>query len=175
MNFLNKINKKSLLYAVNVLVASSICWIGLVRLGIANPLWAIITVILVSDPDLSTILTLSKMRVINTLVGCAFGIVALMAFGYNPWISFCAAALIVVIVTSIENYPANWRLTPVTVFIVMNASKDAANHHDELKYALMRAGEILSGCLVALGVAFVQVKSTVFIRSRMESYKRHWE
>lgn len=169
------INKKSLIYAVNIFLGSCICWYSLTHLGLPDPMWAIITVILVSDPDLSTLMTLSKMRVINTLVGCVAGFVCLLAFGYNPWISFCAAAIVIIVITSLENYPANWRLTPVTIFIVMNASKNATTYHEEVMYSVMRAGEILFGCIIALIVSYTQVKLTLFARSRMESWKHHWE
>lgn len=172
---LNVINKKSLVYAVNIFIGSCICWGALTRLGLPDPIWSIITVILVSDPDLSTLMTLSKMRVINTIVGCVFGMICLLAFGYNPWISFCAAAVIIIVITSLENYPANWRLTPVTVFIVMNASRSATTYYEEVMYSIMRAGEIISGCIVALCVSYAQVKLTLFARSRMESWKHHWE
>ncbi len=154
------ITSKSLLYPFNILIGSAICWYGLVLVGISNPIWSIITVILVSDPDLTTAITLARVRVINTIVGCVAALVSLLAFGYSPWSSFLTAAVIVLVVTSVEHYPANWRLTPVTVVIVMDASRKAMTYHDEMFNAIARAGEIAAGCAVALIIAMAQIKLT---------------
>ncbi|HEU5047907.1 MAG TPA: FUSC family protein [Rickettsiales bacterium] len=160
------LTSKSVLYSVNILLGSIICWYSLSWLGMQDPIWSIITVILVSDPDLSTAITLARMRVINTIVGCAVGLITLLIFGYNPLVSFFAASLIVFVITCIEGYPANWRLTPVTVIIVMAASRDAVTYHDEIYYAVARAGEIVAGCLVSLSIAITQVKAVTLVRHK---------
>jgi len=152
------LSKKPVIYALKTFLGAVICWYGLVLAGINNPLWAVITVVIVSDPDLSTAKTLAKMRVINTLVGCFAGLAALILFGYSPFICFLTMAATILIITSIGSYPSNWRLAPVTIIILMNAGMTATNRQDEVKFALIRAGEISIGCFVALILALAYTK-----------------
>jgi len=150
-----RFTKESLFYSAKTLLGAGICWYGLRISGVNNPIWAVITVIIVSDADLSTTATLAKTRVINTVVGCISGIIGLSLFGYTPLICLLTAAATVLLVTSIEHYPANWRLAPVTVVIVMDAGRQAVGKESEIFYALTRAGEIGLGCVVALYLALI--------------------
>jgi len=148
------LTQKSLLYAVKTLLGAGICWYALAWLGVDNPIWAVITVIIVSDADLSGTATLAKARVINTAVGCASGVLSLLFFGYSPLICLLTAAVTVLFVTSLQYYPANWRLAPVTVVILMDAGRQAVDKQAAILYALMRTVEIGAGCVVALFLAF---------------------
>ena len=152
------IPQKSLLYASKTFLGGAICWYGLQALGMAHPIWAVITVMIVSDPDLTTTRTLVAARIINTLVGCAAGLTAMLVFGYSPLVSIMAAAVTVLLITAIKDYPTNWRLAPVTVVILMDAGRLASNHRDEITYALLRAGEITIGCCVALFLAMLYTR-----------------
>jgi len=145
---------KPVIYAIKTLIGGMICWYGLLIFGVSNPIWAIITVVIVSDPDLTTAISLARMRVINTIVGCTIGLLCMVFFGYGTMLCLLAMAFTVFLVTSIDRYPVNWRLAPVTVVILMNAGKDAVSRHEEIRLALMRAGEIGFGCVVALGLAY---------------------
>lgn len=148
------LTQKSLFYSAKTFLGAAICWYGLAWLGVANPIWAVITVIIVSDADLSGTATLAKARVINTAVGCASGIVSLLLFGYSPLICLLTAAVTVLFVTSLQYYPANWRLAPVTVIILMDSGRQAVGKETSILYALMRTAEIGVGCIVALLLAF---------------------
>jgi len=145
--------KKSVLYASKTFVGAFLCWYGLTALGLKDPIWAVITVIIVTDPDLKTTKMLAKTRAINTAVGCVFGLMSLLIFGYVPWICLTTAALTVFVITLIEHYPSNWRLAPVTVVILMDAGRTAANRQDVMIYAMTRMLEIGAGCIVALSLA----------------------
>jgi len=145
--------KKSLLYASKTFAGAALCWYGLVAFGMKDPIWAVITVIIVSDPDLKTTRMLAKTRAINTAVGCFFGLTSLLIFGYVPWICLLTAAVTVLAITLIEHYPSNWRLAPVTVVIIMDAGRQAAGRQDEMTFAIMRMIEIGVGCAVALLLA----------------------
>lgn len=152
------LRQKAVIYASKIFLASVICWYSLSWAGVANPIWSVITVLVVSDPNLSTTLGLSKVRAINTIVGCAFGITSIFLFGYSPLITITTAALTVLFVNGVSRYPANWRLAPVTVVILMDAGRLADNHAAELYYAWMRVSEIAVGCIVALGLAGIYTK-----------------
>jgi len=148
------LTQKSLFYAAKTLLGAGICWYALMWCGVANPIWAVITVIIVSDADLSGTAALAKARVINTAVGCLSGIVSLLVFGYSPMICLLTAAITVLFVTSLQYYPANWRLAPVTVIILMDAGRQAVGKEEAILYALLRTAEISVGCVVALVLAF---------------------
>ncbi|RCS23625.1 FUSC family protein [Phyllobacterium salinisoli] len=145
--------KKALVYASKMLLGAAICWYGLLAMGVADPVWGVITVLIVSDPDVATALDLAKVRTINTAVGCTVGLATMLIFGYSPEASLVAIALTVISIMMIDHYPANWRLAPATVFIVMDAGRLAATQHQEISYAMMRMLEIAVGCGVALALA----------------------
>lgn len=147
--------QKAFLYASKALIGCVIAWYGLQSLGIDNPIWAVITVMLVSDPDFNTTRELAQARIINTIIGCAVGLSMLLVFGYSPQLALVAMALTVLIVTSIPQYPTNWRLAPVTVLILMDAGRLAANHTQEVHYALLRGAEIGVGCVIAMILALI--------------------
>lgn len=146
---------RALLYASKVTIAALICWYGLRALGIADPVWAVITVMLVSDPRLETAVELARVRTINTTVGCLVGMAALLPFGYAPVVAIVAAAATIVVIMMIERYPPNWRLAPATVVIVMEAARGATTYSDEIGYALLRMAEIGAGSLVAMALAAI--------------------
>lgn len=150
--------QKSFLYASKTLLGSAICWYGLSWCGIQNPLWSVITVLIVSDPDITTTITLARVRVINTIVGCAMGLLSLLVFGYSPLTALLTAAFTVLIITSAKFYPTNWRLAPVTVMILMDTGRQTVEHEQNIRYALMRAGEIGVGCAVALLLALLYTR-----------------
>lgn len=152
------LTQKSLLYASKIFIGALACWGILLLVGISNPLWAIITVVLVSDPDLSTARTLVIARVINTIVGCTVGFATLASFGFTLPVAIATITLLVLLITSIENYPANWRLAPVTVLILLDASRVAATTQQEVHFALLRAIEIGVGSLVALVLALLYTR-----------------
>lgn len=152
------LTQKSLLYASKIFLGALACWGLLLVCGIDNPLWAIITVVLVSDPDLNTARTLVITRVVNTIVGCTVGFAALSVFGFTLPVAIATITLLVLLLTSIKNYPANWRLAPVTVLILLDASRIAENAAQELHFALLRAIEIGVGSLVALLMAIVYTR-----------------
>ena len=147
--------KKALIYASKTLLGGLICWYGLLCLGIDNPIWAVITVIIVSDADIQATLNSATARTINTTVGCAVGLATMLLFGYSPQAGVVAAGFTVFIVLLIHRYPSNWRLAPATVVILMDAGRLAADYHQGLFYALLRFGEIVVGCAVAIALAWV--------------------
>lgn len=154
------VNHKPIAYASKVFLASLICWYGLVAFGIPNPIWAVITVMVVSDPSLTTTWGLARVRAINTIVGCIFGLGSILLFGYSPLIMIVTASVTVMFVNLLSRYPVNWRLAPVTVLILMDAGRLAETHAEEFHYVMLRLSEIAVGSIVALALAGVYTKLT---------------
>lgn len=146
--------KISVAYVIIILLGTTISWVGLTWMGIANPIWAVISVVLVSDPDSTATKQLVRTRVINTLVGCFLGLLSLLLLGYQPAVIIITVALTTLLVTTIKHYPANWRLAPATVIILSDAAHQAVGHSEQFYFALLRAGEIAFGCSIAVILSY---------------------
>ena len=62
--------KNALVYIIKILCGSLILWYGLPLLGFEEPYWAMISLIIVTDPDMNLARANFKARLINTLTGC---------------------------------------------------------------------------------------------------------
>jgi uncharacterized membrane protein YccC len=142
-------------YAVRILAGTTIAWLTLARFKNVDPLWAIISVVIVSEPELQTAMLAFKSRTANTLIGGAVGLVFLFVLGPAVWSILLAMAVSVVICTSFIRVPLSWRIAPVTVALVMTPS--VLNHSTSagLSIALRRTGEVLFGSAVAVCVSLV--------------------
>ena len=145
----------SLAYALKIALATLLVWPGLTLIGIDHPIWAVVTIAAVSDPDLSAAKKLVVNRITNTLAGCAVAMFTVVLFGATLISMVGALAVSVLLVTSIKNYPANWRLAPITVAILMGGATDSANQQTALHLAWLRASEIICGSLAALLMAWL--------------------
>lgn len=141
-------------YAVNIFFATTVLWIVVKVYGDANPIWAISSMVATSDPQLRQSLTTFKGRLINTLVGCAIGLV-FIAFGHTEWQLPAALALSVLVSSYVVRVQTMWRQAPITAAIVVAGS---LQHHDKLgalQQGAVRVGEVLFGCLVGIASAWL--------------------
>lgn len=144
------LNYKGLSYALRILLGCIIVWITLSCFNDSRKVWALISVIVVSEPDYQAIRNASISRVINTIVGCLLGLLFVYAFGIHVWSLMAGITVAVVLATSFNKYPSSWKLAPVTVIIVMMpALVENATVKDAMTVALLRTGEVLFGCFVA--------------------------
>ena len=134
---------------------------------ISQKIWALISVIIVSEPDFETIRKTMSARIINTVAGCVIGLVFIYAFGATQWSMLSGVALAVFISTSFKNYPASWKLAPVTVVIVMIKSVvDNAVLKDAESLAVERTLEVLYGSFVAFILGWI---ASMFIKQQIVS------
>lgn len=141
-------------YAANIFVATTVLWIIVKVYGDSNPVWAISSMVATSDPQLRQSLTTFKGRLINTLVGCAIGLL-FIAFGHTEWQLPTALALSVLVSSYVVRVPTMWRQAPITAAIVVAGS---LQHHDKLgalQQGAVRVGEVLFGCLVGIASAWL--------------------
>lgn len=153
-------SSKSPFYVSRIVLGCTIVWASLYFLPDEKKLFALISVIVVTEPDVSLLLAAVRSRIINTLTGCSLG---LLFIYISPtfFSMLIAIAISVVISTSFKKYPASWKLAPVTVVLVMiSAIAEDITLNKALEIALSRTGEILYGSLVAvllgIGVNFVR-------------------
>lgn len=144
-------------YALNIFVATTVLWVVVKVYGDTNPIWAISSMVATSDPQLRQSVATFKGRLINTLVGCAIGLV-FVALGHSEWQLPAALALSVLASSYVVRVPTMWRQAPITAAIVVAGS---LQHHDRLRAlesGAARVGEVLFGCLVGIATAWLMAR-----------------
>jgi uncharacterized membrane protein YccC len=152
--------KNALVYIIKIVCGSLILWYGLPPLGFEEPYWAMISLIIVTEPDMNLARANFKARLINTLTGAAAACISLLLFGPTFHAMLIAMVVTVAIAMLWQNYPSNWRLGPITVVILLSAAFTGSGVHEELHLALLRVTEVIVGSIVALlqGAVYVQVQ-----------------
>ena len=141
-------------YALNIFVATTVLWYVVKVHGDANPIWAISSMVATSDPQLRQSITTFKGRLINTLLGCAIGML-FIALGHTEWQLPTALALSVLASSYVVRVQTMWRQAPITAAIVVAGS---LQHHDRmaaLQSGATRVGEVLFGCVVGIATAWL--------------------
>jgi len=148
-NFINP-RKNALVYLIKILSGSLILWYGLRACGLPEPYWAMISLIIVTEPDMIVAKANFRARLINTISGAIIACLCLVIFGAT-FLSLLIALTTAVLVAMLwQNYPSNWRLGPATVVILMSAAFAGGGLHEELHLALLRVSEVIAGSTVAL-------------------------
>ena len=150
-------SRNALLYVFRIVLGCLIAWWVLGLFHIDKREWALISVIIVSEPDFVNLRANTISRVINTLSGCTVGLIFLLVTGVNFTSMIIGVGASVLVSTSFPKYPSSWKLAPVTVVIIMVPSVlEHASLSVALQTALIRSGEVLEGCVVAflLGLLF---------------------
>jgi len=142
-------------YAVRILAGCIIVWFILERLNHRNSLWAVISVINVTEPELSAAFLAFKSRIVNTLVGCTVGLSFLYLLGPSHWSILLGIIVSVTICTSFIRVPGSWRVAPVTVAILMTPSVLGGGRAAGLATAIDRTEEVLLGSAVALLITYI--------------------
>lgn len=143
-------------YTFRILLGCIIVWVTLSYFQDARKIWALISVIVVSEPDYQAIRNASITRVLNTIVGCSIGLLLVWAFEVHVWSLMAGIAIAVLVGTTFNKYPSSWKLAPVTVIIVMMPSlTENAALKDAMTVALSRTAEVLFGCLVAFMLSLI--------------------
>lgn len=143
----------SLLFALKIALATLLAWPLLTWLGVEQPVWAVVTIAAVSDPKLTATADLVRDRVSNTLIGCVVALLTVWTVGAHLGSLAAALAVSVVLARTIDHYPGGWRLTPITVAILLG-SGIGLPASAALNLAGLRAAEIIVGSLLALGLAW---------------------
>ena len=144
------LRQNALLYVVKLITGSMLVWYGLRLAGVSEPYWAMISLIVVTEPDVKVAKSNVRTRLINTANGAVVACIALFAFGASFFSMMVAMTVAVIIAMSWQNYPANWRLAPNTAVILMAAALNGNGLPEEVKLAMYRVLEVITGSLVAL-------------------------
>ena len=160
MKFIERLREDELRgvrYAANVFVATTVLWIVVKVYGDSNPIWAISAMVATSDPQLKQSLATFRGRLINTLVGCAIGLLVI-AVGRTEWELPTALALSVLVSAYLVQVQTMWRQAPITAAIVVAGSMQQHDKLGALQHATVRVGEVLFGCVVGIASAWLLSK-----------------
>ena len=144
-------------YAANVFLATTLLWFVVKVYGDANPIWAISSMVATSDPQLKQSLATFRGRLVNTLVGCAVGLL-FIAIGRTEWELPAALAVTVLVSSYLVRVPTMWRQAPITAAIVVAGSMQQHDKLGALEHGAARVGEVLFGCVVGIASAWLLSK-----------------
>ena len=142
-------------YAVRILAGTGVLWLVLQNFGDTNPVWAVISMIIVTETHISATWLNFYTRVLHTLVGCLIGLVFLIILPEKTWLLPISVSATVLISNYIIRVPQGWRVAPITTAIVVSAGLHAPTHWESLFYAMHRTGEVLLGSAMALLITWL--------------------
>lgn len=145
-------------YALRILVGTLAAWKLFNLFGDRYPIWATISVVMVSEIELKATLDATKSRVAHTATGCAIGLIFLAAFGTGLWQLSVAAAAASLVSFYLVHAGGNWRAAPAASVIAMATGVEHFSKLAGMDAALQRTAEVLFGSLVALAVSWAAAK-----------------
>ena len=141
--------------SIRIVIGAAIVWVLAERFARHDPVWGMVSVVIVSDTELNASLTAFRGRVINTLIGCAIGLLALYVMGPESWSILFAMSVAVLVSNNFALTVPAWRIAPVTVAIVMVPGLVLGSRTAGIPIALARTAWVLVGSAVAVVVSFL--------------------
>lgn len=142
-------------YAVSIFFATAVLWVSLHELSKSNPIWAISSMVATSDPSMKQSILLFRSRLINTLVGCAIGLL-FIALGGSRIITLPLAMAATVLVSAyVVRIPTMWRQAPISAAFVIAAGLEYHSRIKGLQAGMDRMFEVLFGCVIGLVVGWL--------------------
>jgi uncharacterized membrane protein YccC len=145
-------------YAVSIFIATTVLWILVKEVADANPIWAISSMVATSDPQIRQAMLTFRGRIINTLLGCAVGLLFL-ALGRTEWRLPFALAATVLLSSYVVRVPTMWRQAPITAAIVIAGGLQQHDTLSGFEQGIHRVAEVLFGCVVGIAVAWILSKT----------------
>jgi uncharacterized membrane protein YccC len=142
-------------YAVSIFIATAVLWLTVHRMAKSNPIWAISSMVATSDPLMKQALLFLRSRIINTLVGCAVGLLFIAIGGERLLTLPLAMAVTVLLSSYVVRIQTMWRQAPITAAFVISAGLEYHSRKHGLVAGVGRMSEVLFGCLVGVVVAWV--------------------
>jgi len=142
-------------YAVSIFIATAILWILVHELAETNPIWAISSMVATSDPVMKQAMLTFRARLINTLVGCAVGLVFIAIGGTHVVMLPVAMAVTVLLSSYVVRIPTMWRQAPISAAFVISAGLEHHSRAKGLEAGTRRMTEVIFGCLIGLVVAWL--------------------
>lgn len=145
-------------YAVSIFIATAVLWVLVHAMSESNPVWAISSMVATSDPLMTQAVSTFRARVINTLLGCAVGLVFIAVGGTRVVTLPLAMAVTVLLSTYVVRIPSMWRQGPISAAFIIAAGLEYHSRVKGLQAGGTRMLEVLFGCIVGLVVAWLVSK-----------------
>ena len=141
-------------FAANIFVATTLLWLILRTYADLNPIWAISSMIAASDPVVQQALKTFRGRMINSLLGCATGMVVLVVGGSSEWKLPLALSLAALLSSYVVRQQVMFRQAPITAAIIIASGLEKHSKLTGVELGLRRVGEVLLGCLIGMAVTW---------------------
>jgi uncharacterized membrane protein YccC len=145
-------------FSANIFIATTLLWLILRKFAGLNPIWAISSMIAASDPVVKTAMKTFHGRIVNSLLGCAVGMLVLVIGGSNEWklpIALSAAAFLSAYVVRV---PIMFRQAPITAAIIIASDLERHSKIGGIELGARRVAEVLFGCVVGVAVSWAMSK-----------------
>lgn len=142
-------------YAAIILVASTILWLMLELGADTNPVWAISSMVAICDPHLKAALSTFHGRILNTILGCAMGLLFLAIGSEVQWKLPLVLTATVLISSYLFHVESSWRMAPTNAAFVVATELTHHSTMGAMEAGLKRTGEVILGCLIGLAVSWL--------------------
>ena len=142
-------------YAVSIFIATAILWLTVHKMAKSNPVWAISSMVATSDPLMKQALLFLRSRIINTLVGCAVGLLFIAVGGERLIMLPLAMAVTVLLSSYVVRISTMWRQAPISAAFIISAGLEYHSRKHGFLAGVGRMNEVLFGCLVGIFVAWL--------------------
>jgi len=141
-------------YATRMLISGVIVWLILAGMLKVDPLWGLISSVVVTEVKAASAWNAFISRLLNTLIGCVVALGFLKFAGSSEWSVLAAMAVSTIVSSDLVKVPISWRIAPITAAIVMLPAYASHSAHSGLTAALQRVGEVVIGSAVAVAVSY---------------------
>src|SRR5262245_27065907 len=156
--FLIRHDAMGLHYAVRICFGTTAVWLLLRSVGDADAIWAVISVILATDPQIQSAVPAFMSRIVNTVIGCTIRLTVLLLSGPEVQVVALALPVAVVVCSYLVRWSSSSRLAPATAGLVIASGVVEQSRISGAEVALHRAGEVVLGCAVAFLVTWCMSK-----------------
>lgn len=141
-------------YSLRMFFGTLVLWELFGLAGDHAPVWALVSMVMVSEIELHASVLATFHRVAHMAVGCVVGLIFLMLWHPGIWQLAIACACSAAVSFYLMHIGGNWRTAPVATVIVIGAGFVHFTKNAGLHEAVIRTVEILGGCLIALAVSW---------------------
>jgi uncharacterized membrane protein YccC len=141
-------------YATRMLISGLIVWLILAVMWKTDPLWGLISSVVVTEVKVQSAWNAFVSRLLNTLIGSVVALTFLKLAGASEWSVLAAMAVSTIVSSDLIKVPISWRISPITAAIVMLPAYASHSAHAGLTAAFQRVGEVMVGSAVAVAVSY---------------------
>jgi uncharacterized membrane protein YccC len=142
-------------YAVIIFTGATLLWLILSLGANTNPVWAISSLITVTDPQVKAAYQTFRSRILNSILGCVIGLIFLVLGHQSEWKLPFALAATVLVSTYFVRVQQSWKIAPITAGFVIATELTHHSTVGAMEAGLKRTAEVMLGSFLGLFVAWV--------------------